>query len=108
MNIEWQPQEYSEEELISLDRLTRAVINRVRKRATAMMGEGDEYLLGSEKTSQIINEEWGRAKTAVRSSSVARKNLQKEWDSYVDSEVGRLVKSDREELSGMGVLEKSI
>src|SRR4030066_376050 len=99
MSSAWQPEEYSEEELISLDRLTRAVVNRVRKRATAIMGEGEEFMLGREKTSQLINEEWARVKEAVKSSTVARANLQKDWDSYVDAEVSSLVKSDKDELS---------
>jgi hypothetical protein len=108
MSSAWQPEEYSEEELISLDRLTRAVVNRVRRRAAAIMGEGEEFMLGREKTYQIINEEWARAKDAVKSSTIARANLQKEWDSYVDTEVSKLVKSNKDELSSMGVLEKSI
>jgi hypothetical protein len=108
MMSEWQPEEYSEQEILSLDRLKRAVANRVRKRAMAMTGAGEEYLLGQDKTAQIIKEEWARAKQAIKSSKAAKENLQKDWDAFVDTEVNRLVKSEKGELSSMGILEKSI
>ena len=71
MVSEWQPEEYSEEEVLSLDRLKRAVMNRVYKRATAITGAGEEYLLDQDKTAQIVREEWARAKEAVKSSKAA-------------------------------------
>lgn len=105
---EWQPEEYSNEEILSLDRLKRAVVNRVRKRALAMTADGEEYTLGQDQTNRIIQEEWVRAKEAVRSSSVAKESMKKDWDSFVDTEVSKLVRSEKDELSSMGVLEKSI
>lgn len=105
---EWQPEEYLEEEIISLDRLKRAVVNRVYKRAVAMAGEGEEYILGQDKTSEIIREEWTRAKEAVKSSKAARVNMKKDWDAFVDTEVNKLIRNEKDELSSMGVLEKSI
>jgi hypothetical protein len=108
MMSEWQPEEYLEEEIISLDRLKRAVVNRVYKRAVAMAGEGEEYILGQDKTSEIIREEWARAKEAVKSSKAARVNMKKDWDAFVDTEVNKLIRNEKDELSSMGVLEKSI
>ena len=108
MTGNWQPEEYTNEEILSLDRLKRAVVNRVRSRALAMTEEGEEYTLGQEQTAQIIQEEWARAKEAVRSSKAAKENMKKDWDTYVDTEVNKLVRSDKDELSSMGVLEKSI
>ncbi|MFC1905532.1 hypothetical protein ACFLXL_01845 [Chloroflexota bacterium] len=105
---EWQPEEYSEQEMLSMDRLKRAVVSRVRKKAEAMTGAGEEYLLGQDKTAQIIKEEWARAKQAVKASKAAKENLQKDWDAFVDTEVNRLVKSEKGELSSMGIPEKSI
>ena len=81
-----------EEELISLDRLKRAVMNRVHKRATAITGAGQEYLLSRDQTVQIINEEWDRAKEAVKSSKTAKENLQKDWEAFVDNEVNGLIR----------------
>ena len=108
MVSEWHPEEYMEEELLSLDRLKRAVVNRVHERATTITGAGEEYLLDHDKTVQIVREEWARAKEAVKSSKAARENLQKGWDEFVDNEVNGLIKSDKEELSSLGVREKSI
>jgi hypothetical protein len=108
MMSDWQPEEYTNEEILSLDRLKRAVVNRVYRRAMAMTGDGEEYTLGQDQTSRIIREEWARAKEAVRSSKTAKENLKKDWDAYVDTEVNKLVRTDKDELSSMGVLEKSI
>jgi hypothetical protein len=108
MMSEWQPEEYLEEEILSLDRLKRAVVNRVCKRAMAMTGEGEEYMLGQDKTAEIIQEEWARAKEAVKSSKAARENMKKDWDAFVDTEVNKLIRNEKDELSSMGVLEKSI
>lgn len=80
----------------------------MQKKAMAMTGAGEEYLLGQDKTAQIIKEEWARAKEAVKSSKTAKENLQKDWEAFVDTEVDRLIKSDKDELSSMGVPEKSI
>ena len=105
---EWQPEEYAEEELLSLDRLKRAVMNRVYKKATALTGAGGEYLLDRDKTARIVREEWARAKEAVKTSKAARENLQKSWEEFVDGEVSGLISSDKDELHSMGVQEKSI
>jgi hypothetical protein len=108
MMNEWQSEEYLEEEILSLDRLKRAVVNRVYKRAMTMTGEGEEYTLGQDKTAEIIQEEWARAKEAVKSSKAARENMKKDWDAYVDTEVNKLIRNEKDELYTMGVLEKSI
>jgi hypothetical protein len=108
MMSEWQPEEYTNEEILSLDRLKRAVVNRVYRRAMAMTGDGEEYTLGQDQTARIIQEEWARAKETIRSSKTAKENLKKDWDAYVDTEVNKLVRSEKDELSSMGVLEKSI
>lgn len=105
---EWQPEEYTNEEILSLDRLKRAVVNRVYRRAMTRTGDGEEYTLGQDQTARIIQEEWARAKETIRSSKVAKENMKKDWDAYVDTEVNKLVRSEKDELSSMGVLEKSI
>lgn len=105
---EWQPEEYTEEEVLSLDRLKRAVVNRVYKRAEAIAGAGEEYLLDRDKTARIVREEWARAKEAVKTSKAAKENLQRSWEEFVDGEVNGLIGSDKDELSSMGVREKTI
>lgn len=102
----WIPQEYSNEELLSLDRLKRAVMNRVFDRAQFMMGEG--YFLDTEKTVELINEEWERLKKAVRSSPMAQEGLRKQWETFVSEQIDSLIKADKDELFILGVVEKTI
>jgi predicted GIY-YIG superfamily endonuclease len=73
-----------------------------------MTEDGEEYTLGQEQTNLIIQEEWARAKEAVRSSRAAKETMKKDWDAFVDSEVTKLVRAEKDDLSSMGVLEKSI
>ena len=105
---EWRPTEYEEEELLSLDRLKRAVSNRVFNRAESLVGPGEEYLLDKDKTDEIIADEWKRAKAAVRSSKRAQENLRKQWEQFVGERIESLIQADKNELSSMGVVEKSI
>lgn len=102
----WSAQPYSHEELLSFDRLKRAVMTRVVDRAEAMMGE--EFPLPQERVNDLIDAEWQRAKEAVRSSPAARAAYRKYLESQINDKVDDLVKSDKEELGAMGVAEKSI
>lgn len=108
ISSEWRPVEYEEEELLSLDRLKRAVANRVFSRAEFLMGAGEEYLLDKDKTDEIIADEWKRAKEAVRASKRAQDNLRKQWEQFVGERIDSLIEADKDELSSMGVVEKSI
>jgi hypothetical protein len=103
---DWTPQEYSNEELLSLDRLKRAVMNRVFDRAQFLTGEG--YLLDQEKTVELITEEWERAKHAVRLSPAAQEGLRRQWETFVSEQIDSLIKADRDELSMLGVVDKTI
>lgn len=105
-NAGWTPKEYSNEEVLSLDRLKRAVLNRVFERAEHMMDEG--LILDKEKTAEIIAEEWQRAKEAVISAPAAAANLKKQWESFVTEQVDGHLRADKDELLSLGVNEKSI
>ena len=100
------PQPYSEQELLSMDRLKRAVMNRVLDVAEAMMEE--EFPLSTEKASELVKEEWIRAKDAVRSSPAAREAYRKHLEKVINEQVDEHIKSDKAELGAMGVVEKSI
>ena len=102
----WSPQPYSQEEFLSLDRLKRAVMARVLDRAESMMGE--EFPLNSERVNELVAEEWGRAKEAVRTSPAAREAFRKHLEGTVSGHVDGLIRSDKEELGAMGVAEKSL
>ena len=103
---QWVSQPYSYEELLSFDRLKRAVMNRVLDRAENMMGE--EFPLSPERVNELITEEWQRAKEAVRSSPAAREAFRKYLEGIVNSHVEGLMKADKDELGAMGVAEKSL
>ncbi len=102
----WRPKEYTEQEVLSLDRLKRAVLNRVYERAELMMDEG--LILDKEKTSKIIAEEWQRAKEAVLAAPAAAAGLKKQWEAFVSEKVEGHLKADKDELLSLGVAEKSI
>jgi hypothetical protein len=103
---EWQPKPYQEQELISFDRLKRAVVNRILDRAEAMMDI--EFPLKPDTQESISEEEWKRAKDAVKNSPIAREAYRKYLEKFVGERVDGLIKVDKDELGKMGVVEKSI
>ncbi len=106
INDNWSPRPYTDQELLSFDRLRRAVMGRILDRAESMMDI--EFPLGPEKTQEITKEEWQRAKEAVRNSPNAREAYRKYLEGLVGEHVDGLIKADKAELGAMGVVEKSI
>jgi len=102
----WSPQPYSHEEFLSFDRLKRAVVSRSLDRAESMMGE--EFPLSPERITGLINDEWQRAKEAVRSSPAAREAFRKYLEGTVGNHIESLIKGDMDELRAMGVADKSL
>ena len=102
----WAPQPYSYEELLSFDRLKRAVTNRVLDRVEAMMGE--EFPLSPERIARLVGDEWQRAKEAVRSSPAAREAFRKYLEGILSGKIDELIRTDKDELGAMGVAEKSL
>jgi hypothetical protein len=102
----WSPQPYSEQEFLSFDRLKRAVMNRVLDRSEALMV--DEFPITPDRTAELIKEEWQRAKEAIRCSPAARQAFRKHLESVVSEQVDGMIKTDKNELGSMGVVEKSI
>lgn len=100
----WSPQPYSYEELLSFDRLKRAVTNRVLDRVESMM----EFPLSPERIAGLVGDEWQRAKEAVRSSPAAREAFRKYLESILSGKIDELIRADKDELGAMGVAEKSL
>ena len=100
----WSPQPYSYEELLSFDRLKRAVTNRVLDRVESMM----EFPLSPERIAMLVGDEWQRAKEAVRSSPAAREAFRKYLESILSGKIDELIRADKDELGAMGVAEKSL
>jgi hypothetical protein len=102
----WSQKPYTDQELLSFDRLKRAVTNRIQDRAESLMD--DEFPLSDERISEITKDEWKRAKEAVRNSPNAREAYRKYLEGAVSEQLDGLIKSDKDELGRMGVAEKSI
>jgi hypothetical protein len=102
-NEKWSPEPYAEQELLSFERLKRAVMNRTLDRA-----ETEDFPISAERTAELTREEWQRAKEAVRSSPAAREAFRKHLEGMVSDEVDTLIKTDKSELGAYGVAEKSL
>ncbi len=102
----WSPQPYSEQELLSFERLKRAVMSRTLDRVEALMDE--EFPISTERTAELTREEWQRAKEAVRSSPAAKEAFRTHLESIVSEQVDNHIKTDKAELGAMGVAEKSL
>jgi glutamyl-tRNA reductase len=102
----WSPQPYAWEELISFDRLKRAVSARVVKRLEAMMET--EPIVDPEVIGGLTREEWQRAKEAVRSSPAAREAYKRFVETEVGKQVTEFLTKDRAELETLGVAEKAL
>jgi hypothetical protein len=102
----WSPNPYTDQELLSFDRLKRAVTNRVQDKAGSLMDE--EFPLSDERITEITKDEWKRAKEAVRNSPNAREAYRKYLEGMISEQLDGMIKADKDELGTMGVVEKSL
>jgi hypothetical protein len=99
-------QPYSPEEILSFDRIKRAMTGRVLDRIEELwLGKQP---IGVEQVNEIISSEWQRVKEAVRSSPAAREAFRKYLERTVSEQVEKLMKEDKTELESLGVVEKSL
>jgi len=99
-------QPYAMEEILSFDRIKRAMTSRVLDRIEELW-QGKQPI-SVEQINEVIADEWRRVKEAVRSSPAARDALRKYMERTVAEQIDKLMKSDRAELESMGVVEKSL
>lgn len=97
---------YSPEEILSFDRIKRAMTGRVLDRIEELW-QGKQPI-GVEQVNEIITSEWQRVKEAVRSSPAAREAFRKYLERTVSEQVEKLMKEDKTELESLGVVEKSL
>ncbi|MCX8126483.1 MAG: hypothetical protein N3E40_05045 [Dehalococcoidia bacterium] len=102
----WSPQPYSWEELISFDRIRRAVSSRVVKRLEMMLES--EPIIDQDIIAGLTKEEWQRAMEAVRSSPAAKEAYRKFLESTVAAQVAEHLARDKAQLETLGVAEKGI
>jgi hypothetical protein len=99
-------QPYSAEELLSFDRIKRAMTSRVLDRIEDLW-QGKEPI-GVDQMNKVIEDEWRRVKEAVRSSPAAREAFRKYLERTVAEQIDKLMKEDKAELESLGVVEKSL
>jgi hypothetical protein len=99
-------QPYSAEELLSFDRIKRAMTSRVLDRIEELW-QGKQPL-SVEQMNEVIEGEWRRVKEAVRSSPAAREAFRKYLERTVAEQIDKLMKEDKAELESLGVVEKSL
>lgn len=97
---------YRWEEVLSFDRLKRAMMGRVLDKVETLW-QGDEPI-SPEQISQAISDEWQKVKEAVRSSPAARDAFRKFLERTVSEEIDKLIQRDKSELESFGVVERSL
>ncbi len=99
-------QPYSMEEILSFDRIKRAMTARVLDRIEELW-QGRQPI-SVEQVNEVIASEWQRVKEAVRSSPAAREAFRRYLERTVSEQIDKLIKEDRAELESLGVVEKSL
>jgi hypothetical protein len=97
---------YEDQELLSIDRLKRAVMSRIIEKAESIMDE--EFPLKDERLGELFIDEWERAKVAVKNSPQAKEAYKKWLESRMTGMMDEQIKHDKEELFSLGVQEKSL
>ena len=99
-------QPYSPEEILSFDRIRRAMTGRVLDRIEELWQA--KQPISVEQVNEVISSEWQRVKDAVRSTPAAREAFRKYLEHTVSEQVEKLMKEDKTELESLGVVEKSL
>lgn len=99
-------QPYTPEEMLSFDRIRRAMTSRVLDRIEELW-QGKQPI-SVEQVNEVIASEWQSVKDAVRSSPAAREAFRKYLERTVSEQVDKLMKEDKTELESLGVVEKSL
>ena len=99
-------QPYSREEILSLDRIKRAMTTRILDRIEDLW-QGKEPL-STEKINEIICAEWEKVKEAVRSSPAAKEAFRKYLERSISDQIEKLIKEGKTELESLGVVEKGV
>ncbi len=106
MAAEKEERPYSWEEILSFDRIKRAITRRALDRIENMWKENEP--ISPDQISEIVKDEWERVRQAVRSSPRARDAFRKYLERTVSEQIDGLVKKDKAELESLGVVEKSL
>ena len=97
-------QPYTKEEMLSFDRIKRAMTRRVLDRMEDLW-QGKEPV-GVEQVNEVIADEWQKVKEAVRSSPAAREAFRKYLERAISEQIDTLIEQDKAELESFGIVEK--
>ena len=95
---------YAGEEILSFERIKRAVTKRVLDTAEPALEEGTP--LDKDKLAELTVQEWKAVKAAVRLSPAAREKAREYMQTKISEIIDDLIRSDRGELESLGVQEK--
>lgn len=95
---------YAVEEVLTFDRLKRAVTGRVTDAAVHALEQGAP--VDQQKLRDLLAEEWMGMKETVRSSPAARVKAREYMERVAAGLVDNLINSDKGELENLGVVEK--
>ena len=99
-------QSYTPEEILSFDRIKRAMTSRVLDQIE-ILWQGKEPI-NAEVIGKIITAEWQKVKETVRSSPAAREAFRKYLERTVAEQIDKIMKDGKSELESLGVAEKSL
>ena len=97
---------YTWEELLSFDRMKRAVMSRVVDRAEQVEKNGAPMTV--DQLTDVIKQEWQKAKDTVRTSPAARQAARDYLQRMASNVIEELIQTDKDELEAMGIVEKTI
>ncbi|MBI2957232.1 MAG: hypothetical protein HYY32_00165 [Chloroflexi bacterium] len=97
---------YAGEEVLTFDRIKRAVTNRVVEAAEQGLEEGMPF--DRQRLTALVVEEWKSVKEAVRSSPAAKERARERMRQLVAGILDSHAASDKSELESLGVQEKNL
>ncbi|MDO8472888.1 MAG: hypothetical protein Q7T05_03635 [Dehalococcoidia bacterium] len=97
---------YTVEEIITFDRIKRAIAGRVVEAAEPSLNEG--MPLTADKLKELATLEWKAAKEAIWASPLAKEKAKEYMRKVVSGLLDTQINADRAELEALGVKEKYI
>ena len=95
---------YAAEEVLSFDRIKRAVASRIIEAAEMSLEQGAP--LGRGKLAELTDGEWRSVKEAVKSSPAAKEKAREYMQRKTSEIMDGFINMDKAELEDLGVREK--
>jgi hypothetical protein len=97
---------YAAEEVLSFDRISRAVTSRVLDAVEPSLQQG--LPVGKERLTELATQEWKAMREAVMASPMARERALEYMRRVIGGLVDAKIMSDKGELEDLGVQEKYV